>query len=140
MKNLIIVLTLFFTVNLVAQNDTIETPTIAIKVAIGNTIQFKNHSIKFVEVIEDSRCPENVNCIWAGRARILVEIKDEANKIVKKELLFGQSKPGEIIDNSLFSFEDAIVKGLTLVPYPNSEEKTDVNSYRLLIKMEKVVD
>lgn len=59
---------------------------------------------------------------------------------MQKELLFGQTKPGEIIDNSLFYFEDSIVKGLTLSPYPNSEEKTEANSYRLLIEVEKLMD
>lgn len=140
MKRLIIVFTLFLTVNLFAQNETLETPKIAIKVAIGNTIQLKNHSVKFVEVLEDSRCPEYVNCIWAGRARILVEIKDESNKIVRKKLLFGQTKPGEIIDNKLFSVENTNVKGLTLSPYPNSEEKTKLNDYRLLIEVENLED
>jgi hypothetical protein len=140
MKPLLIVFTLFLTLNLVAQNGSLETPTIAIKVANGKTIQLKGHSIKFVEVLEDSRCPEYVNCIWAGRARILVEIKDESNKLIQKELLFGQTRSGEIIDNSLFTAEDSIVKGLTLSPYHTSEENTEINSYRLLIEVEKGMD
>lgn len=54
MKLLLIVFTLFLTLTLVAQNGTLETPKIAIKVAKGKTIQLKDHSIKFVEVLEDS--------------------------------------------------------------------------------------
>ncbi|MBV1924083.1 MAG: hypothetical protein KUG68_08655 [Flavobacteriaceae bacterium] len=140
MKSLLIAFTLFFTVNLVAQNETVETPKIAIKVAIGKTIQLKNHSIKFIEVLEDSRCPEYVNCIWAGRARISVEIKDESDNIVQKELLFGQTKPGEIVDNTLFSNEDSNIKGLTLSPYPNSEKQTEKDAYRLLIEVDTLKD
>ena len=34
-----------------------------------------NLTIKFIELIEDSRCPTDVNCVWAGRARIKVSIK-----------------------------------------------------------------
>lgn len=32
--------------------------------------------IKFVSVVEDSRCPEGVNCIWAGNAKIKVLISN----------------------------------------------------------------
>ena len=30
--------------------------------------------IKFVSVIEDSRCPVGANCVWAGNARVKVQI------------------------------------------------------------------
>jgi hypothetical protein len=31
-------------------------------------------TVKFLELIEDSRCPEDVNCVWAGIARIKVRL------------------------------------------------------------------
>ncbi|MEK7856715.1 MAG: hypothetical protein AAB288_11545 [Acidobacteriota bacterium] len=31
-------------------------------------------TIKFLELIEDSRCPADVNCVWAGVARIKVRL------------------------------------------------------------------
>lgn len=37
-------------------------------------------SIKFVRVIEDSRCPADVNCIWAGNAKIEIEASKGAQK------------------------------------------------------------
>ena len=30
--------------------------------------------VRFVELVEDSRCPADVNCIWAGNARIKVRV------------------------------------------------------------------
>ena len=33
-------------------------------------------TVKFVSVVEDSRCPVGVNCIWAGNARITVKVTD----------------------------------------------------------------
>ena len=33
--------------------------------------------LKFVSVIEDSRCPTDVNCIWAGNAKLEVLITDK---------------------------------------------------------------
>ncbi len=33
--------------------------------------------IKFLSVLEDSRCPTDVNCVWAGNAKIEVLITDK---------------------------------------------------------------
>lgn len=32
--------------------------------------------IKFVNVMEDSRCPEGTNCIWAGNARLKFRVSE----------------------------------------------------------------
>lgn len=34
-------------------------------------------TIRFVEVVEDSRCPENARCVWAGNAKIKIEVKSK---------------------------------------------------------------
>lgn len=31
-------------------------------------------NLRFLEVVEDSRCPTDVNCIWAGNAKIKIQI------------------------------------------------------------------
>lgn len=33
--------------------------------------------LKFLSVIEDSRCPTDVNCVWAGNAKVEVLITDK---------------------------------------------------------------
>ncbi len=64
-----------------------ETGPVAVPIIAGfdNTFQLKfdqtavieleNLSIKFTNVTEDSRCPENVECVWQGQAKIKVEVK-----------------------------------------------------------------
>ncbi len=39
-------------------------------------------TVKFVTVVEDSRCPQDVNCVQAGNARIKVEISNGTTKEV----------------------------------------------------------
>lgn len=38
----------------------------------GETIQVGELRLQFSEVLEESRCPINANCVWAGNARIVV--------------------------------------------------------------------
>lgn len=39
-------------------------------------------SVKFLELIEDSRCPDGVNCIWAGVAKIKVRLSKNGKSSV----------------------------------------------------------
>jgi len=32
-------------------------------------------TVKFIEVLEDSRCPPHVTCVWAGNAKIKISVK-----------------------------------------------------------------
>ncbi len=69
MKNSLLAVLILFSAFAFGQEDSAETPKIAVKVPKGETVVLKGVSIKFLEVLEDSRCPKDVNCIWAGRAQ-----------------------------------------------------------------------
>lgn len=119
-----------------SQEEKIESPKIAIKILLGETITLENHTIKFIKVLEDSRCPENTTCIWAGRARVLVEVSEKGNEKIEKTLIFGKVKPGESDDKKLFSYNNSKVIGLNLSPYPNSKEAVEGAAYILLVYLE----
>ena len=36
----------------------------------------ENFEITFTDLKEDSRCPQNVNCIWAGRAVVEISVNE----------------------------------------------------------------
>jgi len=137
MRNTLFILFVLISSVVFSQEESIESPKIAIKISLGETIILKNHSIKFIEVLEDSRCPENTTCIWAGRARVLVEISEKEKESFQKTLIFGKVNQGESDDKELFSFNNSKVIGMTLNPYPNSEEAVKGNTYALLVYIEK---
>lgn len=43
-------------------------------VAIGQRLDMGPFTLTSVKVVEDSRCPKNVVCVWAGRLRLSVRI------------------------------------------------------------------
>ena len=137
MKNSILILLLFVSAISFSQESAAESPLIAIKILLGETIQVENHSITFKEVLEDSRCPTGVNCVWAGRAKISVEVSKEGEELVEKNLIFGETMQGESNSMLLFSENDSQVIGLKLNPYPNSEEQAEDRSYVLLVYIKK---
>lgn len=61
---------------------------VQIKVPLGQTVTVPETagSVRFVAVTEDSRCPANVQCLWAGLAAIelAVKVDDVETRIVLK--------------------------------------------------------
>jgi len=57
-----------FTVPNIAQGG----DTVALRVGQQKKTRSSKLRIKFISVVEDSRCPTDVNCIWAGNAKIKV--------------------------------------------------------------------
>lgn len=136
MKNSFLAIIILFSTFAFGQEDSAETPKIAVKIPKGETVILKGVAIKFVEVVEDSRCPEGVDCIWAGRA--IVKAKVTVNgKTEEKLLTFGEVRPGEQKNTNLYSSANFAINGLKLRPYPNSETAGNMKNYVLLICEEK---
>lgn len=136
MKNSLLAIIILFSSFAFGQEETPETPKIGIKVPKGETVELKGVSIKFLEIVEDSRCPKGVECIWAGRAKVKVEVTSNG-KSEEKTLIFGEVKPGEDDNSNLYSSKDFAINGLTLNPYPTSESTGKDTGYSLLICEEK---
>ena len=136
MKNSILIFLFLVSAFSFSQENPVESPLIAVKIPLGETIQIGSHTITFKDVLEDSRCPVGVTCVWAGRAKISVEISDEENKLMEKNLIFGEIMQGESNDMVLFTENNSQVIGLKLNPYPNSGEQATERSYVLLVYVE----
>lgn len=79
--------------------------------------------VKFISVVEDSRCPVGVDCVWAGNAQIKVIATDER----------GQSK--EMIINTTMGpqgdqFAGYAINLVSLTPQPTSKGKAPDSRYR----------
>lgn len=69
--------------------------------------------VKFVSVIEDSRCPQGVTCIWAGVARIKLQLRKKGKPAQEFELNTNQ------MDKAI-TYEGYEIKLAALSPYPKS--------------------
>lgn len=69
----------------------------SISVKLGATETAKSSRIKanLVDILEDSRCPKDVDCIWAGRIRILVTLEAKNGKSMSVEFSSDQKPSAE---------------------------------------------
>lgn len=86
--------------------------------------------VRFERVLEDSRCPEGVNCIWAGNARIAVGLGKAGGKPTSVEL----NTEVEPRRQSYLQYE---VKLLGLSPRPKEGQRVDEKSYSVTLLVKK---
>lgn len=91
------------------QGDPIEIP-------LGQTVQRDGHAIRFVEIVEDSRCPTHTTCVWEGRAKVAMEIDGTA---VTLTVPYGAQRDEE---PSSLEIGMIAVEVVGLDPYPGSPD------------------
>ena len=70
----------------------LETP-FALK--IGASAKLVNWSVTFVRVVSDSRCPPNVDCVWAGDA--MIELRVTRDRVSRTVLLHTGLEPRSVL-------------------------------------------
>ncbi|MCR9183169.1 MAG: hypothetical protein NXH73_09610 [Flavobacteriaceae bacterium] len=120
MKPFFIVLLLISSPLLLAQERSKASPPVIVaKIPFGETVQFEDFSITFSKVIEDSRCPSDVTCVWAGQAKVLAIIKTE-KETIENELIFHGTATGSENENTVFLSNNKKYIGYQLSPYPET--------------------
>ena len=102
-----------------------------VEVQIGKsaTEQRSKVKVEFLEVIEDSRCPADVNCIWAGNAKIKIRVtKNGKSEVI--ELNSGMMNKDNAFGGYTFLLEN-------LTPKPISDKQIDKSSYVATIMMSR---
>ncbi len=79
-------------------------------------------TVKFVSLIEDSRCPEGTNCIQAGNAKIKVTVSKRGGESKTFELNTNFGPKGE-------TFEGYAINLVSLTPTPKDNIRINRNSY-----------
>ncbi|MCK9525531.1 MAG: hypothetical protein WCS74_00440 [Dehalococcoidales bacterium] len=101
--------------------------------AIGQTamIDGEELEIKFIEILEDSRCPAGAQCVWEGRVSARVEFKDSAGSY-KMVLVQSGSDSGYVEE----SYKDYLIS-YKITPYPQQNEEIEKQNYRLLLTIHR---
>lgn len=91
----------------------------AFTLVIGTTATFKDEplQLRFVNVSSDSRCPEGVQCVWAGDAAVIVQFRDQP------DTLHTMHEPSEVTRGAY------TVRMLQLDPYPKHGTPRDTAKY-----------
>jgi hypothetical protein len=104
---------------------------VSVQVHTEKSVARAGFKIKFVEMVEDSRCPEGTNCIWAGNAKVKIEVRDNRNNPRTFELN-STTRP------TVADYAGYEIKLSNLTPRPAGNVRIDPTKYRATFEVTKV--
>jgi len=115
----------------------VETREVSRTVRVGETVELAAgeavtlagaaRTLSFARVVEDSRCPREVTCVWAGRAVVELAVGGPGSgpKPVRLEVGDAPEEAGAGI----------LLAAVALEPWPRAQAATRPEDYRLLLKI-----
>jgi hypothetical protein len=131
MKTLISIVLLTFSLVVFSQS---KSPKIKFfTITSKTTCLKKGHQLVLQKVLEDSRCPEETNCIWEGKAEIVVAIYQNKKEIDETTLSLTSKKTAENIKWFSEQYPSKKIKSVQLLPYP--KDGTIIKSKEYYLKV-----
>lgn len=96
--------------------------------ALGKPVRMDGISLRFTKVVEDSRCPKNVTCVWQGAATVaLTALVGE----VPTELTLATA-PAEAASKRVGVYR---IELLDLAPYPDATVRRASMDYAVKLRV-----
>jgi hypothetical protein len=105
------------------------------KLRAGQQVTLKGERlrVKFVAVEDDSRCPANVRCVWAGNAAVRLEVS--MSRRDSKSLTLNTSRSSALVGETQYRGYKLRLVGLD--PYPRSDQKIAAGDYTVTLLVSK---
>ena len=118
----IIVLIAIFTVFGVTAEARGRQSGISVLIHTEKSVPRTGFKIKFVEMVEDSRCPEGTSCIWAGNAKVKIVLRGGRGASRSYEL-------NSTTQPTVVNYEGYEIKLTALTPRPAANIRINPDKY-----------
>jgi len=131
MKGLIASLMLMLAVGVMPAAAAKRAETVRVQVNHEKRVPVARMSIRFVELVEDSRCPADANCVWAGNAKIKIRVSKNGKS---EDLTLDTNGPKQYVTTA----DGYSVKLVGLTPSPKSNIRINRNGYVATLEVVKL--
>ena len=107
--------------------------TITVQIHNEKNVPRAGFRIRFVEMVDDSRCPIGTTCVWAGNAKVRIEVRGHGRR--------GQKQTFELNSNTSpksVQFNGYEIKLVDLTPHPRSNIRINRNGFVAKFEVRRV--
>lgn len=99
------------------------------------TVRGENLHLRFSDVLEDSRCPTQVECFWTGQARVAIEVVPDGRAPTATEF---NTNPAPGQNSQTTQVDGYTIELQSLDPYPQTiDESIALEDYRATLAVRK---
>ena len=99
-----------------------------LRVGASTAVKGEDITVRFVQVSEDSRCPRDTQCTWAGEVTLELEARIGNAAPVQRQVLEGRSMLAE-------PYRITVIR---VLPDPVSTQPTAPGDYRVMLIVSKL--
>jgi hypothetical protein len=101
-----------------------------LKINQDAAIEGEGLSVVFESVVEDSRCPEGVDCVWSGNAK--VRIRSSKQKLTPATIELNTD-----VESKSSSYLNYEIRLIALKPRPKADKPVQPNEYKATLVVAK---
>ena len=132
MKKTLFFFLLIFSISVFAQ----ESKQKPVKITQKNCLAKKGYSFRLKEVTSDSRCPEGVQCIWAGEVQTVILVYKDKKMLEETKLTVSPNNNEEAIKFFTKYYVGKKIKAIYVLPFPIKDKILDKKQYHLEINFD----
>jgi hypothetical protein len=104
---------------------------------VGQKAFFRNSELilQVEDVIEDSRCPLGITCVWQGQVRVITAVTTPNQENNALELIYQEGATAEINSRT---FDGFVIELTKVLPAPKEGETIEKSDYRITMKVTKL--
>ena len=108
-----------------------------IRVGQTESVEPGNIQVKLIKVTDDSRCPSDVTCIWAGEVKVVLNITIDGEDSGETILTLGANNND---DQNVKNIGGYYVKVIAVNPYPVSTKIIGQSDYIVTLIVNTTID
>jgi hypothetical protein len=107
----------------------------SLKITQKKCLKKKGFNLVLKEVVSDSRCPEGMNCVWAGEASAIISVYKDSKLVEDHMMVFSMKNEEENKEwiSKYLPEKQKNIKSFSVLPYPKEGVKINPKNYYVKI-------
>jgi hypothetical protein len=96
-------------------------------------IPSENLEIQFIDVVDDSRCPSDTQCVWQGQVEITLHLIQGDRDLGNVNLV----RQARLENSAIATIDSYTIELLDIKPYPTTTQPIELSNYTAILEISR---